>query len=338
MKILVTGGCSFIGSNLVEYLLKERHQVRVIDDLSSGSIENIQDFLDWDNLSFEIGDLLCPLTCQHILQDIEVVFHLAARHGGRFFVDNEQELCTQNYTIDSNVFSACVNNNVKKLIYASSACVYPIEIQKEGLNIPLVENLTDGFVKSDNVYGEAKLAGEKKLQKLYQAGVLDVAICRFFCVYGPKSKEDHALTAFIAKSIIKQNPFEIWGKGTQIRSWLYIDDAVNALILSSKIITKAKPINIATTEHFSVNELALKITGLFGYEPTYYHDISKPSGPYSRIADNLLAKTILGWSPKIKIDEGLKRTVQWYKENKKSKQLEFILENKLKGIVNENFI
>jgi nucleoside-diphosphate-sugar epimerase len=122
--------------------------------------------------------------------------------------------------------------------------------------------------------------------------------------------------AMIAKAFIRQDPFEIWGDGSQIRNWTYVDDIVNGTILAAEKIDDATPINLGTMERISVIEAARKICELLDHRPAFRFRPEMPTGPMNRVADNALAKKLLGWSPEVSFREGIKRTVAWYTEAK----------------------
>ena len=130
-NVLVTGGASFIGSHLVDALVERGAKVRVADNLSSGRLENIKEHVDKERVEFLQGNLTEPNVVQAAIKDIQVVFHLAADHGGRGYVDLHQAACASNLTLDGLIFSACYTGEVEKVVYASSGCVYPNFLQTD---------------------------------------------------------------------------------------------------------------------------------------------------------------------------------------------------------------
>ena len=165
-RVLVTGGSSFIGSHLVDKLVSLNSEVTVIDNLSSGTKENLSG--SWEKISFHNDDLeyITKSQIDGLFKDIDIVFHLAAIHGGRGFITNHPADVSSNFSIDHHVFEACMNANVENLVFASTACVYPTKLQNEiGSDYKLKEedsnplNL-DGFMSADIEYGWGKLMSE----------------------------------------------------------------------------------------------------------------------------------------------------------------------------------
>lgn len=168
-KVLVTGGASFIGSRLVDALLERGAWVRVADDLSSGRHEHLQHHLHNGTIDFVNGDLRDLGVAQKAVEGMNIVFHLAADHGGRGYVDLHQAACATNLLLDGLVFRACYQARVEKVVYASSGCVYPNRLQTEPKDIfYLTEDMVGPPYDADNMYGWAKLMGEMTLKSYYQ--------------------------------------------------------------------------------------------------------------------------------------------------------------------------
>ncbi|HEV1994804.1 MAG TPA: NAD-dependent epimerase/dehydratase family protein, partial [Candidatus Acidoferrum sp.] len=136
--------------------------------------------------------------------------------------------------------------------------------------------------------------------------------CRYFTVYGPRGVENHAVIAMIARAFIGQNPFEVWGDGTQIRNWTYIEDIVEGTILAGEKISDGTAINLGTMERIRVIDCANMVCEFTGHKAEIKLLRNMPTGPLNRVADNSLAKKLLGWEPKVLFREGLKRTIDWY--------------------------
>jgi nucleoside-diphosphate-sugar epimerase len=329
-KVLVTGGASFIGSNLVHSLLQRGAKVRVVDDLSSGKFENIRGNVQDGTVEFLEGDLRERGVAEHAVDGMSVVFHLAADHGGRGYVDLHQAACAVNLMLDGLVFRACHQAKVDKVVYASSGCVYPNYIQTDpGKILYLTEDMVGPPFDADNMYGWAKLMAEMTLQSYYKDWGMKSASCRYFTVYGPRGVENHAIIALIARAFIGQDPFAVWGTGEQIRNWTYVDDIVSGTILAAEKIDDGTAVNLGTMERIKVIDAVHEILRTFGRKPRIQLQPDMPTGPLNRVADNSLAKKLLGWTPQTMFHEGLHRTIEWYIATKRqgevADQLEAIL-------------
>lgn len=317
---LVTGGASFIGSHLVDALLEKGAKVRVVDDLSSGKLENIQQHIDNSKVEFIKADLHDTNVCTKSLDGIDIVFHLAADHGGRGYVDLHQIECARNLRLDQQILELAAKHGVKNFVFASSGCVYP-NYKQEDVNeeLYLTEKDVGPPYDADNMYGWAKLMTELTLKEYCKKGLLKGCSLRYFTVYGPRGKEDHAVMAMIARAFIRQSPFEVWGDGTQIRNWTHVHDIVRGTIRAAEKIEDGTAINLGTKERTSVldavNHIAHYVQQKYdpAYAPSIVKQPHKPTGPKNRVADNTLANQLLGadWQ-QIPFKDGLKGTLDWY--------------------------
>lgn len=321
-KVLVTGGASFIGSHLVDVLTKKGADVRIADDFSSGKRENIRSHLKKNHVELIEGDLRNTQIAKKTLSGIDIVFHLACDHGGRGYVDTHQAACAINLTLDGVVFWEAKKAKVEKIVFASSGCVYPNYLQmnpREALY--LVEDRVGPPYDADNMYGWAKLMAEKTLKAYHDDWGIKTASCRFFTVYGPRGKENHAIMAMIARAFLRQNPFVIWGDGTQIRNWTYVGDIVRGMILAAEKIDDGTAVNLGTMERVQVMEAALETLRYTNHHARIELQTRMPVGPLNRVADNNLALSLLGWQPETKFIEGLHRTIDWYFAHKKQTEV-----------------
>ena len=322
---LVTGGASFIGSTLTDQLLARGAMVRIVDDLSSGHLDNIRGHLGGGHVDFLHADLREPGVARAAMHGVDTLFHLAADHGGRGYVDLHQAGPASNFLLDGLVFAEALRAKVKKVVFASSGCVYPNFLQSDThKEIYLTEDMTKGPKDADNTYGWAKLMGEITLQAYAKEHGMGSASCRYFTVYGPRGVENHAVIAMIARAFLGQNPFEIWGDGSQIRNWTYIDDIVEGTILAGEKINDGTAINLGTMERITVLECAKMVCDFTKHKAEVKKRPDMPTGPLNRVADNALAKRLLGWEPKVPFREGLKRTIDWYYSTKDRKEVERI--------------
>lgn len=339
----MTGGASFIGSHLVDKLLSLDARVRVADDLSSGRIDNLQYKLkktgkaSWDatNLFIYRGDLRRKEFSKKMMKDIDVVFHLAASHGGRGYIQSHPVQCCTNMALDQTVFEEACLAGVNKICFASSACVYPSYLQEEqGSNYLLKEEDADPFVRdkafADLEYGWAKFMAEMTLRAYYRQYGLKTASVRIFTAYGPRENETHAIIALIAKAFIKQDPYAIWGNGEQDRNFTYVQDIVDALTLAAKKIDDGSPVNAGREDRITINQAANIVFDLVKWRPKkIFHDLSKPQGVASRAADMTKARKVLKWAPQFSYEEGFKRTIDWYFKNRSIKTVRSKLEKLL---------
>ncbi len=315
--VLVTGGASFIGSHLVDALVARGAAVRIADDLSSGTIDNIGAHLDAGRIDFREGDLRDPVFAAESLRGIRTVFHLAADHGGRGYVDLNQSACATNLVLDGVVFAASVAAGVENVVYASSGCVYPNFRQMDpSEELFLTEDSAGPPYDADNLYGWAKLMGEMTLTALCREGKLRGAACRYFTVYGERGRENHAVIAMIARAFIGQDPFRVWGTGEQVRNWTYVGDIVEGTIRAAEAITDGTAVNIGTMERIRVIDAVRQVLDYTRQTPRIELQPDMPTGPLNRVASNALAAEVLGWRPEVPFSEGLRRTIDWYFANK----------------------
>ena len=311
-NVLVTGGASFIGSHLVDKLVNLGSKVTVIDNLSSGKKENLSN--SWNKIEFKKNDLeyITKSELDGLFKDQEIVFHLAAVHGGRGFITMHPADVSSNFSIDHHVFEGCKDSNVKNMVFASTACVYPTELQKEiGSDYTLKEedsnplNL-DKNMSADIEYGWEKLMSEMQLHAFRKQYGLRGCPIRFVTAYGPRENETHAIIALIYKALEKMDPFEIWGDGKQERDFTYVEDIVSGSILAGEKISDMTPINLGTGQRYPIIDVVKMICSVLNWEPTEFKfDTTKPTGALSRALDNSRAKELLGWKPQFSLKEGL---------------------------------
>ncbi len=325
---LVTGGASFIGSALVAELVARGADVRVVDDLSSGKLENIQHHVDEGTVEFLHDDLRRSGAAERAVEDVNLVFHLAADHGGRGYVDLHQAACASNLALDGNLFLACRAAGVEKVVYASSGCVYPNFAQSDpNEEIYLREELADEPpFDADNMYGYAKLMGELSLKAYAREWGLKAASCRYFTVYGERGKEDHAVMAMIARAFVDQNPYLVWGNGEQMRNWTYVADIVAGTILAAERIDDGTAVNLGTMERTRVIDAVREVLRYTGKELEICFQPDMPTGPMNRVADNSRAHELLGWEPEVAFVDGLHRTIDWYFAEKDADEVRHVLE------------
>lgn len=302
----------------------------MVDDLSSGKLGNIAEHVKSGRVAFTEADLREPGVTRSAMKGIQTVFHLAADHGGRGYVDLHQAGPASNLFLDGLVFWEAVKAGVEKIAYASSGCVYPNYMQTD-LNKELY--LREQDVKpphdADNMYGWAKLMAELTLQAYHREHGIGATSLRYFTVYGPRGVENHAVIAMIARAFVGQTPFDVWGDGQQIRNWTHVDDIVSGTILAAEKINDGTAVNLGTMERVRVIDAARMVLEFSGHKAEIRLRPDMPTGPLNRVADNHLAKQLLGWEPKIPFRTGLKQTMDWYFADRKKDQVRGTLESML---------
>ena len=304
MRILVTGGAGFIWSHLVDRLAAEGHQVRVIDNLSSGRLENLAHRRDVEVI---IGDLKNPQDVQKAVRGVDAVFHFAANPEVRVSTTNPEIHFNENVVATFNLLEAMRKNDVTQLVFTSSSSVYG-----EPDEIPIDENAP---LRPVSVYGASKAACEHLIHayaKLY--GFRAVAL-RYANVVGPRLRHG-VVWDFINK--LRKNPheLEILGDGKQVRSYIYIDDAVEATLLAWKKTTDTNAVyNVAAADWITVDEVAnqvIEAMGLTNVKKTYkpvLHGVGWP-GDVKKIALKIDKIKLLGFKPLLNSKEAVKLTAK----------------------------
>lgn len=315
--VLVTGGASFIGSHLVEDLVARGANVRVADDFSSGERINLEAVAE--DIEILEGNLKHYEFANEATEDIETVFHLAADHGGRGYIANFPANCATNMALDNIVYEAAAKNGVDRITFASSACTYPTDIQQERTRLAedMVSFEERGGAYADEVYGWAKLMGERSLQAYHEQYGIDASMVRIFTAYGPRENETHAIIALMAKAYAEQDPYQIWGDGEQTRNFTYVKDITRALRLAAENITDGTPVNAGISDYITVNEVAEAIFNRLDWRPDEIdHMTDKPVGVRHRAADTTRANELLGWEPEYTLQDGIENTLDWYVNNR----------------------
>ena len=306
MKTLVTGGAGFIGSHIIERLLKDGFEVICLDNFDpyydpTIKRNNLTPFMENDNFKLIEGDIRDTELLQHLLCDIDYVFHEAAQAGVRASIKNPMKTHEINATGTLNLLKAAVDSDVKKIINASSSSVYGnilyLPFDEKHPNIPI------------SPYGASKLIAEHYCRIFYDIYGLKTVSLRYFTVFGPRMRPDLAINIFTHNALLNK-PVEIFGNGEQTRDFTYIDNVVEANILAMK--KGSGEYNIGSGKRINVNELAEKIIALTNSSSKLiYSDAFKGDATHTW-SDTTKAKMEFGYSPKINLDEGLRRYVKWY--------------------------
>jgi UDP-glucose 4-epimerase len=250
------------------------------------------------------------------MKNQEIVIHLAAEIGGRGYIDTHPADCCKNFSINHNVIEEAYRAGVDRVHYASTACIYPVSLQSEYGSMYLLKEedaLQNGYANCDGEYGWSKYMGELELTAFRKQYDLKGSIVRYVTVYGDRENDTHAIIALIKRAIEKKDPYIVWGSGAQDRDFTYVDDIVDGTLLATERISDGTAINLGTTVRHRIKDVAFKILELTGHRPKkIIFDETKPTGVLSRALDIAKAKQSLGWEPKVSLEEGLRKTINWY--------------------------
>lgn len=304
-KVIVTGGAGFIGSNLVEELSKQ-HSVTVIDDLSTGRMENIAHIKNVDFIKGSITDLGL---LKHAFTDAECIFHLAALPSVQRSVDDPLASNNANVTGTLNVLVAARDCGAKKFIFASSSAIYGDE--------PTLPKTEDMKPYPLSPYAVAKITGEYYARVFSEIYGLKTVCLRYFNVYGPrqdpKSEYSAVIPIFISR-ILDGLPPVIYGDGNQTRDFCNVRDVVKANILAMKRESAEGVFNIACGRRISLNELAGFIMEIVGRQVKPEYDEPRAGDIRDSLADISAAGEALGYHPDYDMNSGLKETVKWFQK------------------------
>jgi len=312
-RILVTGGAGFIGSHIVDRLIKLDAKVVVLDDLSTGKLENIAHNLN--KIEFIQKDFSAEKTLEEVLAGVDFVFHQAALRCVPKSIEEPLRYHLVNATGTLNLFLKAKEKGVKKIVFASSSSVY-------GERVDFPEKESDSL-KPLSPYAATKLIGERYGYLFSKAYNLDIVSLRYFNVFGPRQSLENQYAVVVPKfivSLLKGERPPIYGDGNQERDFTYIDNVVDANIL---VLAKAgiagEVFNIASGRPQSVNNLLKVLKEIMSKDiaPTFLKP--RPGDVRKTHADTEKTKRLLDWKPKIDFKEGLKRTVEWFRTNYKSK-------------------
>ena len=323
--IVVCGAGGFIGGHLVNDLRKKGHKnLRAVDIKPFD--EWYQIFEDVENMQMDLRELD---KSKKAVQNCSVVYNLAADMGGIGFIENNKAACMISVLINTHLLIASRDAGIEKYFYASSACVYNADKQKDENVIALKEEDAYPAMPEDG-YGWEKLFSERMCRHFREDFGLDAKMYRFHNVYGPFGTYDggreKAPAAMIRKVInakfTGKDTIEIWGDGHQTRSFMYVDDCMTGLdlMMKSKI---HEPLNLGSNELVTINQLLDIVEDIAGIKLKREYNLSAPKGVNGRNSDNTRIKELLGWEPTIALKDGMKKTYDWIydemKNNRKSK-------------------
>ena len=309
-KFLVTGGAGFIGSNIVEELLKRGHFVRVLDNFATGKRENLKEFEK--DIEFLEGDIRSYHIVRQAVKDIEVILHQAALPSVPRSINDPITTNEVNVMGTLNILDASKDAGVRRIVYASSSSVY-------GDN-PILPKREDMLPNPLSPYAVSKLAGEKYCNVFSRLYGMETVTLRYFNVFGPKQDPNSQYSAVIPKFIeaIKADKQPIiYGDGTQSRDFTYVANVVEANILAAtKDIGNGLVMNCACHGQITLNELVIQINNLLGKEMETIYAKSREGDIKHSFADIKLIKEKLNYIPKISFELGLKKTIEFFTNGK----------------------
>ena len=334
-NVLVTGGTGFIGSHLVEKLVDTGANVSILDklnnnkqslrfsaspailkqNLSSNKLKNISRVID--KVKLINGDCSDLSDSAKACKNQHIVMNLAALVGGiEYNRTHQATMLRANFAIAATMIEAAKQSNVERFLVVSSACIYP-----RNCSIPTPES--DGFLDepepTNGGYGWAKRMAEKLGMYYAKEYKMKVAIVRPYNCYGPRDHFDpltsHVIPALIKRILDGESPLIVWGSGKQTRAFLYVEDLAKGMMMAIEKYPQPDPINLGTDEEITIKDLVHKIVKISGISPKIIFDSSKPDGSPRRNSDNRKSKHLIDFTSQIGLDEGLQKTIEWYKKN-----------------------
>lgn len=307
-RYLVTGAAGFIGRSIAQRLLDQGHFVRGIDNLSTGKRENLRDL---DRLDFIAADITDTDAITRACEGIDIVFHEAALASVPRSVLEPAPTNHANVTGTVEVLNAARKNGVRRIVYAGSSSAYG--------DSPTLPKREDMLPNPISPYAVSKLAGEHYMASFYQVYGLETVTIRYFNVFGPyqdpNSQYSGVLARFIPMMLRGEEPI-IHGDGEQSRDFTFIENVVNANLLAAAAPAEkvaGKVLNVATGTRVTLNETAEILKKLTGYTGPVHHGPERAGDIKHSLADITAARVALGYEPKVNFEQGLERTVQWYR-------------------------
>jgi nucleoside-diphosphate-sugar epimerase len=311
-RVLVCGAGGFIGGHLTAELIRQGHRVRAVD---------VKPLEEWHQRFDEAESLCLDLklrnACDAATAGMELVYNLAADMGGMGFIENHKADCMLSVLINTHLLLAACDAGVERFFFSSSACVYAAEKQKSCAVVPLREEDAYPAMPEDG-YGWEKLFSERMCRHFREDFGLETRIARYHNVYGPlgtwqggREKAPAAICRKVAEAKLSgRHEIEIWGDGTQTRSFTYIDDCIRGteLLMHGDVV---EPLNIGSSELVSVDELVSIVEEIAGIRLARRYDPSAPKGVAGRNSDNTRVRAAFGWEPSTRLRDGLERTYAW---------------------------
>jgi nucleoside-diphosphate-sugar epimerase len=307
LRYLVTGGAGFIGSNIVDELLRRGHSVVVLDDLSTGSEDNLAGVRS--GIDLRVGSIVDLATVQSACVGVDYVIHLAARTSVPKSVKDPLETNRVNIDGTLNVLVAARDAKVRRFVYAASSSAYG-----ETPTLPKTESMQPEPISP---YGVTKFVGELYAQVFGRVYGLENASVRYFNVFGPRQDPTSQYSGVLSRfmlAVLKDEPLVIYGDGEQSRDFTYVDNVVDETLLACEAAgASGKVFNGGTGARITLNEVVKLLEKVTGEKIQTKHDPPRAGDIRDSQADVSLARKILGYEPRVLFEEGLKRTWEWYK-------------------------
>jgi len=309
-KVLVTGGAGFVGINLINRLLDEGAQVRA-------TLYNKDPVIKDHRIEYIRGDLRLEEDCEKVVDGMDYIFMCAANTSGAKVMSTTPLVhLTPNMLMNIQMLQAAYTFGVKKFLFISTNTVYPLTdfAVKES-------DVTNEFYESYHIVAWMKRFTEIVCE-MYTNRIrepMKTVVVRPGNLYGPYDKFDweksKVIPAIMRRAIERHDPFEVWGDGMDLKDFLYIDDCIDGLMLAMEKLEEFEPINIASGIPVTIREVLAEILKSSEYtDADVQYDSSKPTMIPKRMIDISLAKEKLGFEPKVPLKDGIKRTVEWYKD------------------------
>lgn len=311
--ILVTGAGGFIGGHLVARLLADGNLVRAVDVKPRDLWYQVHDAAE--NVE---ADLAMRGECLDVVAGAHTVYQLAADMGGIGFIENSKAACMLSVLTSTHMLLAARDLDVQRFFYASSACVYAADHQRNADVTALRE--ADAYpADAEDGYGWEKLFTERMCRHFLEDFGLQTRVARYHNVYGPhgtwtggREKAPAAICRKVAEAKLSGvHEIEVWGDGEQTRSFMYVDDCVEGTIRLTNEGPAGEPINLGSSELVSINQLVNLVSAIAGVELKRRHVLDAPQGVRGRNSDNTRIRELLGWEPSIRLVDGLERTYRW---------------------------
>lgn len=309
MKVLITGGAGFIGSHLCNKFVKSGYDVICLDHLGTGSIKNIEELGKTGKFKFVQRDVTKDIDD---IEKVELILHFASRASPSDYQTNSFDTLMANSTGTFNLLKKAQRDG-SRFVFASTSEVYG-----QAQIIPTPETYY-GYVNSygpRSCYDESKRFGEALCYEFFHKFNTDIRIVRIFNTYGPymRYNDGRVMTNFITQAL-NNEPLTIFGDGKQTRSFCYIDDLIEGIfLLATKKNLNGEVVNLGNPEEFTILELAKKVLKVTGSSSKILHKDLPTDDPLRRVPDISKAKQLLEWSPKIKLEDGIKKMAEWMKK------------------------